>query len=78
MLGEEGAGSVHVLRRLVRGREMRGEGSGFLTCQKGHILRPVDSPPGRGWIQLPCSSGAAHHCEKPGQLLRDAVASHLQ
>ena len=28
MLEDEGAGSVRVLRRLVRGRELSGEGSG--------------------------------------------------
>lgn len=69
MLEDEGAGSVHVLRRLVRGREVRGEGSGCSTFQKGHILRPVSSPPERGCIHLSYSV-AVHHCEKPSQLLR--------
>lgn len=71
MLGDEEAGSVHAFRRLVRGREMREEGSNCSTCQKGHVFRSVSSPPKWGCIQISCSSVANHHCEKPDQVLRE-------
>lgn len=71
MLGDEEAGSVHAFRRLVRGREMREEGSNCSTCKKGHVFSSVSSPSERGCIQLYCSSVANQHSEKPGQVLRE-------
>lgn len=52
VLGDDGVGSVHILRRMVRDREVRREGSGCSTCPKGHLLSPVSPLPERGCIQL--------------------------
>lgn len=67
MLRDEEAGSAHDFRRLVKGRQMTEKGSICSTHQKGHVFRSAKG----GCIQLSCSSVASHHCEKPGQMLRE-------